>query len=77
MIRPITSYSAPSSPSDTARPRLYLPRPALVAFVVFDRATVIASIAVPPQSPESQLQTDSHILPAAFEDVVDFREDDS
>ncbi|KAL5584971.1 hypothetical protein FOVSG1_014360 [Fusarium oxysporum f. sp. vasinfectum] len=76
MIRPITSYSAPSSPSDTTRPRLYLPRPALVAFVVFDRATVIASIAVPPQSPESQLQTDSHILPAAFEDVVDFREDD-
>ncbi|KAJ4265424.1 hypothetical protein NW762_004712 [Fusarium torreyae] len=79
MIRPITSYSAPISSSqlsETLRPRLYLPRPALVAFVVFDRATVIASIAVPPQSPESQLQTDSHILPAAFEDVIDFREDD-
>ncbi|KAF4966854.1 hypothetical protein FSARC_5511 [Fusarium sarcochroum] len=79
MVRPITSYSAPISSSqlsETSRPRLYLPRPALVAFVVFDRATVIASIAVPPQSPESQLQTDSHILPAAFEDVVDFREDD-
>ncbi|KAL6921765.1 hypothetical protein ACHAPO_006942 [Fusarium lateritium] len=79
MIRPITSYSAPFSSSqlsETPRPRLYLPRPALVAFVVFDRATVIASIAVPPQSPESQLQIDSHILPAAFEDVIDFREDD-
>lgn len=78
MIRPITSYSTPFSSqiSETSRPRLYLPRPALVAFVVFDRATVIASIALPPQSPESQLQTDSHILPAAFEDVVDFREDD-
>lgn len=79
MIRPITSYSSPFSSSqlsETPRPRLYLPRPALVAFVVFDRATVIASIAVPPQSPESQLQTDSHILPAAFEDVIDFREDD-
>ncbi|RBR13820.1 uncharacterized protein FIESC28_08027 [Fusarium coffeatum] len=78
MIRPITSYSTPFSSqlSEASRPRLYLPRPALVAFVVFDRATVIASIALPPQSPESQLQTDSHILPAAFEDVVDFREDD-
>ncbi|KAL3608157.1 hypothetical protein FPOAC2_03150 [Fusarium poae] len=79
MIRPITSYSAPFSSSqlsETPRPRLYLPRPALVAFVIFDRATVIASIAVPPQSPESQLQIDSHILPAAFEDVIDFREDD-
>ncbi|KAF5025198.1 hypothetical protein F66182_2664 [Fusarium sp. NRRL 66182] len=79
MIRPITSYSARiSSPelSDAPRPRLYLPRPALVAFVVFDRTTIIASIAVSPQSPESQLQVDSHILPAAFEDVIDFREDD-
>ncbi|KAM0234675.1 hypothetical protein ACHAP5_009984 [Fusarium lateritium] len=78
MIRPITSYSAPfsSQSCETPRPRLYLPRPALVAFIVFDRATVIASIAVPPQSPESQLQIDSHILPAAYEDVIDFREDD-
>ncbi|KAF7547108.1 hypothetical protein G7Z17_g7966 [Cylindrodendrum hubeiense] len=78
MIRPLTSYSTPtsSSPSQTTRPRLYLPRPALVAYVAFDRATVIASIAVPPESPDSQLQSDSHILPAAFEDVVDFREDD-
>lgn len=83
MIRPLTSYSTPistpissSSTSQTTRPRLYLPRPALVAYVVFDRATVIASIAVPPESPDSQLQSDSHVLPAAFEDVVDFREDD-
>ncbi|KAF4972360.1 hypothetical protein FZEAL_9609 [Fusarium zealandicum] len=79
MIRPITSYTAPISTSEisiTARPRLYLPRPALVAFVIFDRATVIASIATPPQSPDSQLQSDSHILPSSFEDVVDFREDD-
>ncbi|KAF7550879.1 hypothetical protein G7046_g7878 [Stylonectria norvegica] len=78
MVRPITSYSTPataSSTSQTSRPRLYLPRPALVAFVVFDRATVIASIATPPQSPDSQLQSDSHILPSSFEDVVDFRED--
>lgn len=80
MIRPITLYSTPFSPSlqsaHTPRPRLYLPRPALVAFVVFDRATVVASIAIPPESPDSQLQSDSHILPATFEDVVDFREDD-
>ncbi|KAH6899979.1 Nup133 N terminal like-domain-containing protein [Thelonectria olida] len=80
MIRPITSYSTPIPASLNAaqapRPRLYLPRPALVAFVVFDRATVIASIAIPPESPDSQLQSDNHILPASFEDVVDFREDD-
>ncbi|KAK2612338.1 hypothetical protein QQS21_001602 [Conoideocrella luteorostrata] len=78
MIRPITSYSTPitaSDPSHTVRPRVYLPRPALVAFVVFDRAAVIASVAVPPESPDSQLQSDNHILTPSFEDVVDFRED--
>ncbi|CAG9999508.1 unnamed protein product [Clonostachys byssicola] len=78
MIRPITTYTTPVTVSDgssTVRPRIYLPRPALVAFAVFDRAAVIASVATPPESPESQLQSDSHVLPASFEDVVDFRED--
>lgn len=79
MIRPITSYSTPYSPADPAinpRARIYLPRPALVAFVVFDRAAVIASVAIAPESPDSQLQSDNHILPPSYEDVVDFREDD-
>ena len=78
MIRPLTSYSTPTPvPSDpqVGQPRIYLPRPALVAYAVFDRAAVVASVAVPPESPESQLQTDSHILPPSYEDVVDFRED--
>lgn len=78
MVRPITSYSTPFAPSASTqipRPRVYLPRPALVAFVVFDRAAVVASVAVPPESPELQLQSDSHILPVSYEDVVDFRED--
>lgn len=80
MVRPITSYSTPISQKDTpesSRPRLYLPRPALVAFAIFERATVIASIANPPESPDYQLQSDSHILPASFEDVIDFREDNT
>jgi nuclear pore complex protein Nup133 len=79
MIRPITAYSTPitkSETSQTSRPRLYLPRPALVAFVVFDRAAVIASVAGPPESPDSQLQSDNHVLPSSFEDVIDFREDE-
>ncbi|KAK5987126.1 Nuclear pore protein [Cladobotryum mycophilum] len=78
MIRPITSYSTPSSLSESSqlsRPRLYLPRPALVAFVVFDRAAVIASVAINPDSPDSQLQSDTHVLTPSFEDVIDFRED--
>lgn len=78
MIRPITSYSTAitaSDPNQTIRPRVYLPRPALVAFAVFDRAAVIASVAISPESPDSQLQSDNHILTPSFEDVVDFRED--
>jgi nuclear pore complex protein Nup133 len=79
MIRPITSYSSVVQKSDvsqTPAPRLYLPRPALVAFLVFDRAAVIASVAGPPESPDAQLQTDNHVLPASYEDVIDFREDE-
>ncbi|KAI1501454.1 Nup133 N terminal like-domain-containing protein [Biscogniauxia marginata] len=75
MVRPISTYSTSSDYHAAIRPRLYLPRPTIIAFVVFERATVIASVARPPESPESQLMQDSHILPATFEDVVDLRED--
>ncbi|KAI8286481.1 Nucleoporin NUP133 [Colletotrichum sp. SAR11_240] len=73
MVRPITSYKvrySPANPLQAARPRLYLPRPALVAFVVFDKAVVVASIGVPPESPDSQLQEDNHIIPPTYEDVI-------
>ncbi|OAA42126.1 nuclear pore complex subunit Nup133 [Metarhizium rileyi] len=78
MIRPITSYSTAitaSDPSLNLRPRVYLPRPALVAFAVFDRAAIIASVAISPESPDLQLQSDNHILTPSFEDVVDFQVD--
>ncbi|KAK3956788.1 Non-repetitive/WGA-negative nucleoporin C-terminal-domain-containing protein [Pseudoneurospora amorphoporcata] len=74
-VRPLTSYTSPVRLNAPERPKLYLPRPAMVAFVVFDRAVVIASLAAPPDSPESQLQEDSHIIPATFEDVVDLRDE--
>ncbi|KAI1630624.1 Nup133 N terminal like-domain-containing protein [Biscogniauxia mediterranea] len=75
MIRPISAYSSSSEPRAPARPRLYLPRPNIIAFIVFDRATVIASLARPPDSPDSQLMEDNHIPPPTFEDVVDLRDD--
>ncbi|KAJ9142229.1 hypothetical protein NKR19_g7308 [Coniochaeta hoffmannii] len=76
MVRQLTSYATPVRTIAPVKPRIYLPRPALVAFVVFDRAVVVASLASPPDSPESQLQEDSRILPATFEDVIDFRDED-
>lgn len=73
MVRPVSSYRArfaPVNPSQSLRPRLYLPRPGLVAFLVFDKAIVVASIGCPPDSPESQLQEDNHVIPPTYEDVV-------
>lgn len=77
MIRIISSYTSPVSSSTTERPRLHLPRPGLVAFLVFDRAVVIASITSPPDSPDSQLQEESNVMPATFEDVIDLRNEGS
>lgn len=74
-IRPLTTYSTPVSPYALERPRLYLPRPALVAFVVFDRAFVVASLAKRQEQPDWQLQGELYKLQSDFEDVTDLRED--
>lgn len=73
MVRPLV-YATPARQSAASKPRIYLPRPGLVAYVVFDRAVVVASMASPPDSPDSQLQEDSHIIPPTFEDVIDFQD---
>ncbi|KKA28077.1 hypothetical protein TD95_004686 [Thielaviopsis punctulata] len=77
MLRPISSYTTPSkSQTNQYRPRIYLPRPALVAFAIFGHSVVIASIANPPESPESQLQEEvTHALPDMFEDTIDLHEE--
>ncbi|KAI1439241.1 Non-repetitive/WGA-negative nucleoporin C-terminal-domain-containing protein [Xylaria sp. CBS 124048] len=75
MVRPISSFSVPPDPHALAKPRLYLPKPGIIAFLVFDHATVVASIALPPVSPDSQIMRDNHTLPTPFEDVVDLRRD--
>jgi nuclear pore complex protein Nup133 len=72
-VRMLSSYTTPTSRLSTSKPRIHLPNPGLVAFVVFDRAVVIASMARQPDSPEMQLMSDSHLLPKVYEDVIDFR----
>lgn len=76
-VRALSSYTTPVNPSATERPRIYLPRPALVAFIVFDRAVVVASVAALPETPDSQLQEENNAIPATFEDVIDLRNDDA
>ncbi|KAI0455846.1 Non-repetitive/WGA-negative nucleoporin C-terminal-domain-containing protein [Xylaria acuta] len=75
MVRSISSFSTPPDAHALSKPRLYLPKPAVIAFLVFDHATVVASIAQPPESPDSQIMQDNHTLPTAFEDVIDLRRD--
>lgn len=75
MVRPISSFTTPPSSHALAKPRLYLPKPALIAFLIFDHATVVASVAQPPESPDSQIMQDNHTLPTVFEDVIDIRHD--
>ncbi|KAI1372891.1 Nup133 N terminal like-domain-containing protein [Hypoxylon crocopeplum] len=75
VVRPISAYCTPPDPHALTRPRLYLPRPNIIAFLVFDHAAVVASIARPPDSPDSQILEDNNLLPTSFEDVVDLRID--
>lgn len=73
-IRPIKSYEALVTRNPTSNTRLYLPDPNL-AFIVFDQAVVVVSLAKQGDSPDSQLMAENHLYPYTFEDVVDFRGD--
>lgn len=77
MIRNLSSYTTPINQSATEKPRIYLPRPGLVAFIIFDRAVVVASVAALPETPDSQLLEENNVIPATFEDVIDLRNDDA
>lgn len=70
-VHHLRSYSTPVSRTSTSKPRLYLPKPGVAAFVVFDRAVVVTSMATEPDTPEQQLGVGIK----SFEDVVDFRTD--
>ncbi|KAI9849283.1 MAG: hypothetical protein M1837_004742 [Sclerophora amabilis] len=73
-VHPIHCYTTKAGPGSVWRPRVLLPEPAHTAFVVFERAVVVSTIAKTPNSPDQQLLADSMNLPEPFEDVVDFRE---
>ncbi len=74
-LQPIKSYTTPVNRTASSKPRLYLPDPGLIGFVVFDRAIIVVSLANQLEGPEFQLQAESHGHLNAFEDVIDFRKD--
>ncbi|KAJ1326581.1 Nucleoporin NUP133 [Microdochium nivale] len=73
MVRPITAYNTKLESSTIEPPRLYLPKPNLIAFIVFSHAVVVTSLASAPESPNAQILVDTHVLSSTYEDVVDLR----
>jgi nuclear pore complex protein Nup133 len=72
-IHPISCYLEPPFESlqrQTFKPRVFLPRPIHTAFVVFDNAVVLVSLAEIETSPGSHLQLESHLLSDPYQDVV-------
>jgi nuclear pore complex protein Nup133 len=74
-VRHIRSYKTPVNRNALSKPRVFLPSPGVVAFLLFDKAIVVSSLAALPDSPDSQLLADDQMVTQTYEDVVDFRKD--
>ena len=73
VVHPITCYSELQYPGDPRKPQLLLPDPAHTAFLVFARSITLVSLSRIEESPDSQLQIESHTLPDPFQDTLYFR----
>jgi nuclear pore complex protein Nup133 len=75
VVHPISCYRAPTSEATKWKPRLCVPKPGQVAFVVFETAVVIFSLAKVEESPSSQLLIEGQRLPEPFQDYIKFQND--
>jgi nuclear pore complex protein Nup133 len=73
VVHPTSCYKP--TPSETTRwkPRLSVPKPGQVAFVVFETAIVMFSLARVEESPSSQLLMEGQKLPEPFQDCIKFQ----
>ncbi|KAK4939610.1 hypothetical protein LTR10_020110 [Elasticomyces elasticus] len=74
VVHPISCYSSSSSEHPTWRPRLCVARTQPVAFVLFETAIVIFSLAKVKESPSTQLILERQSLPEPFQDCVRFQD---
>ncbi|KAL6243077.1 hypothetical protein RBB50_010177 [Rhinocladiella similis] len=74
VVHPITCYSTKTSEPQSWRPRLCVARTQPVAFVLFETAIVIFSLAKIRESPSSQLMAERQSLPEPFQDCVRFQD---
>jgi len=72
---PLHSYTEPLFTQAHAKPRIHLSTSNATAYIVFEKAIVLVSLATLHTSPEAQLRADNGDLPMAFQDAIYFRED--
>ena len=75
VVHRIKCYTTSGSESSKWRPRICMPQPGQIAFVVFGTAVVLFSLAGLEESPSCQLLMERQGLPDPFQDCVKFQED--
>ncbi|MCJ1311711.1 hypothetical protein MMC25_005384 [Agyrium rufum] len=73
VIHPITCYREVFSTDETQRPQLLVSANISMAFLVFPRDIVLISTSHGGGTPSSQLQSEAHALPEAFQDVIQLK----
>ncbi|RVX71636.1 hypothetical protein B0A52_03820 [Exophiala mesophila] len=74
VVHPIKCYQSPITEQESWRPRLCLSKSQPVAFILFENAVVLFSLARIRESPSSQLLMERHSLPDPFQDIIRFQE---
>ncbi|CAD6500451.1 BgTH12-07628 [Blumeria graminis f. sp. triticale] len=74
-LRIIKSYASPVKSTAVSRPRLYLPKPSCIAYIVFHQAVVMFSTFQLLGSIDSLPQSDENTFIQNFDDTIDFRND--
>jgi nuclear pore complex protein Nup133 len=74
VVHPISCYKPSISEFSEWKPRLCVPKHGQIAFVLFETAIVIFSLAKFEESPSSQLLIEGQSLPQPFQDCIKFQD---
>ena len=76
-VYPVNCYRKAIRTDATLQPRLSVPQPGRTAFIIFESAIVLYSLARLRESPSSQLLSEGGSAPEPFQDCIRFQEDTS